>query len=324
MTFYPVVIPTLNRFEHFRNCVESLERCTYADKTELIIGLDFPPSEKYIEGYKKIKEYIPSIKSFKNVICLERSENYGAAKNSTDLKDYAFQRYDACIYTEDDNIFSPAFLDFINKGLEKYKDDPNVVAVCGYSYPIEWETRATSVLQHQYFSAWGYGEWKDKMKRMYSDFSPTCLGKYLEKKNNRNNFRHLSDKNFRYAANWIFCNEIPFFDITLSVYLCVTGKNVLMPTESLVRNNGWDGSGVHCSLDDLIFSSQPICLEQTFSIFPVELVSKNLERFNRQIGNDYRRLFFVSGIKYILLSVFGYKNSLKIYSLLKKVKHRNC
>ena len=48
MTFYPVVIPTLNRFDHFRNCVESLVRCTHADKTELIIGLDFPPYEKYI------------------------------------------------------------------------------------------------------------------------------------------------------------------------------------------------------------------------------------------------------------------------------------
>ena len=26
MTCYPVYIPTLNRYEHFRSCVESLER----------------------------------------------------------------------------------------------------------------------------------------------------------------------------------------------------------------------------------------------------------------------------------------------------------
>lgn len=45
MTYYPVIIPTLNRFEHFKNCVESLANCTYAPETELIIGLDFPPAE---------------------------------------------------------------------------------------------------------------------------------------------------------------------------------------------------------------------------------------------------------------------------------------
>lgn len=32
MTYYPVYISTLNRYERFRNCVESLARCTHADK----------------------------------------------------------------------------------------------------------------------------------------------------------------------------------------------------------------------------------------------------------------------------------------------------
>ena len=54
MTCHPVYIPTLNRYEHFRNCVESLARCTHADKIELVVGLDYPPSEKYVEGWKKI------------------------------------------------------------------------------------------------------------------------------------------------------------------------------------------------------------------------------------------------------------------------------
>lgn len=53
--YYPIVIPTLNRYEHFKKCVESLARNTHADKTELIVGLDYPPSDKYMEGYLKIK-----------------------------------------------------------------------------------------------------------------------------------------------------------------------------------------------------------------------------------------------------------------------------
>ena len=36
--YAPVVIPTLNRFEHLRNCIESLKRCSGADQTEVIIN----------------------------------------------------------------------------------------------------------------------------------------------------------------------------------------------------------------------------------------------------------------------------------------------
>ena len=56
--YAPVYIPTLNRYEHFKRCLESLERCTDADKTDVYVGLDYPPSEKYVAGWKKIDEYL--------------------------------------------------------------------------------------------------------------------------------------------------------------------------------------------------------------------------------------------------------------------------
>ena len=48
----PVIIGTLNRFEHFHDCLESLEKCTMADETDVYVALDYPPSEKYVEGWK--------------------------------------------------------------------------------------------------------------------------------------------------------------------------------------------------------------------------------------------------------------------------------
>ena len=54
MLYAPVVIPTLNRFEHFKQCLESLERCNNADKTEVYVALDYPPSDKYVEGGEKL------------------------------------------------------------------------------------------------------------------------------------------------------------------------------------------------------------------------------------------------------------------------------
>ena len=50
MIYSPVIITTLNRHEHFRQCLESLERCTDADKTNVYVALDYPPSERYMDG----------------------------------------------------------------------------------------------------------------------------------------------------------------------------------------------------------------------------------------------------------------------------------
>lgn len=63
--YAPILIPTLNRYKHFRRCVESLSKCTHAEKTELVIGIDYPPVEKYREGWEKISEFITTITGFK-------------------------------------------------------------------------------------------------------------------------------------------------------------------------------------------------------------------------------------------------------------------
>ena len=58
MIYYPIIIPTLNRYEHFKRCVESLAKNIHSDKTERVIGFDFPPSNKYFDGYEKMKNDI--------------------------------------------------------------------------------------------------------------------------------------------------------------------------------------------------------------------------------------------------------------------------
>ena len=50
----PICIPTCNRYEHLKRCVESLSKCTLASETDLIISVDYPPSDKYVDGNEKI------------------------------------------------------------------------------------------------------------------------------------------------------------------------------------------------------------------------------------------------------------------------------
>ena len=132
-SFAPVIIPTLNRYDHLRRCIDSLAKCIHAKETELIIGLDYPPSEKYEGGWKKIREYLPTVTGFKKVTIIIRDHNLGAVGNMNALIDYSNKLYDRYIFSEDDNEFSPCFLDFVNKGLEIYKDNRKVLSVCGFN-----------------------------------------------------------------------------------------------------------------------------------------------------------------------------------------------
>ena len=53
MNYAPIIIPTLNRNDHFIKSLESLEKCSGAENTEVFVALDFHPSGKYIDGWKK-------------------------------------------------------------------------------------------------------------------------------------------------------------------------------------------------------------------------------------------------------------------------------
>lgn len=262
--FAPILIPTLNRKDHLKQCVESLAQCTHADKTELVIGLDYPPSEKYVEGWMKVKDYLPTIKGFKKVTILERNANYGPSLNNKALREYARQFYDRYIATEDDNVFSPNFLDYMNKCLEAYKDNPKVFAVMGYNY----HQIDMAGYNHEYYfshemNAWGWGSWLnercDTIQRtvrkpgyLVGLVKTLPVSKFLSNRTKLCNL--IEDIGYEFRG-----------DSYYTYYEWINDMYCVFPTLSMSRNMGFDGSGLHCGIvgqDD--YSNQVIDTRTTF------------------------------------------------------------
>ena len=81
-----------------------------------VYWLDFPPSEKYEEGYKKIVQYLcGGINGFQKVHVIKRNINIGAGKNASFLVEEALETFDRFICIEDDNIVSRDFLEYMDK-----------------------------------------------------------------------------------------------------------------------------------------------------------------------------------------------------------------
>lgn len=246
MNIYPVIITTVNRYEHFKRCVESLARNTHANKTELVIGLDYPPSEKYEEGYKKIKAYIPTITGFRKITVFERDENYGAEANFAALLSYSFEHNDAVISTEDDNEFSPCFLDFMNKALEKYKEDNNVLCVEGENNIKYLNLIQSNIMFAPTGGGRGLGFWKQKEMPFFDNSYPVKLLNSWEKSwDIFKNYPGMLQMLLAMVKN----GKELWGDVLISCKNITEGTLQLRPRRSMVRNHGYDGSGLHSGVN---------------------------------------------------------------------------
>lgn len=336
----PVLITTLNRYEHFVRCIESLRNNTWSKYTDIYIGLDYPKNQSHWNGYENICKYLEGeFTEFKSFNIIKRNENYGSSRNMLEMRENIFKNYDRMIRTDDDAEFSPNFLEYMNKCLEYYENDEDVIAVTGYSYPINWivDNGSNVFKQNAIFHMWGTGMWRHKYRKLQQDFENAYLRKNFERylKNIKSNT--LIDARFVDFVNGVLCwsegNLIDSIsDISLSIYLGLENKSIIMPTISKVRNNGFDGSGENCkstikedsyeniSATNYNYSTQVIDKDKNFNM--ITSLNNNFEE-NKQLINHFDRrnryIMLKTKFKLLLYKTLGEGIYKKVWSIKNKI-----
>lgn len=253
----PILITTLCRYEHLMRCIESLRNNSFARDTELYIGLDYPAKEEHWSGYRKIDAYLQGgIEGFKCVHVIKHKTNLGPTKNFESIKKVMFEQHDSYIFTEDDNVFSPNFLEFINMCMDHYKSDKKVMAVCGYMYPISMDNDSSVVKISTYFSASGYGISREMDDILTSDVNMETFTKMYHNVGMMRRLRKVSPNQYcnfvkgmvEYTSDLIYEDSIRPVDLAWGLYAFFNDYKVIFPCISKVRNNGYDGSGVNCGV----------------------------------------------------------------------------
>lgn len=247
--YAPVIIPTLNRFDHFKRCLESLEHCTGAEHTDVYVALDYPPSEKYVEGWRKIDIYLAEKEKkngFNKLIVFRRNHNCGMGKagsNYSLLREFVEKITDRFISSEDDNEFSPNFLEYMNQALEFYKDDPTVLHVSAYTPPIFKHVTNDSTFFGIDTPAYGLGHWV--YKNVAFAYSNEKLANDLRKSLKRTLKLYWTWPAIISMALSMLKKNALYGDVRNSMYNLFYHTYTLQPTVSLSRNWGCDGSGLH-------------------------------------------------------------------------------
>lgn len=276
MKYAPILIPTMCRYSHLVRLIESLKVNTWAKFTDIYIGVDYPPSLKYEEGYKQICEYLSgNFSEFASFHVIKHEKNLGSFVNMTFLKDLAFEKYDRFIRTDDDAEFSPNFIEYMDKCLMKYECDSDVVAVSGYSYPVDWKVseEATVLKENFICPMWGTGFWKEKFCKISNDINNGALKHAVDYVLTKGVYKKmLNSSKIEYinlCTPYSYEKNLASFitDISMRMYTVIYNKYTIIPVKSKVRNWGFDGSGEYCSKsDNYCFELQEIDTSSSFDL----------------------------------------------------------
>ena len=282
MELAPVLIPTLNRYEHFERCIDTLSRCSLADKTDLFIALDYPFNDNQVKGYNEIRRKLNKTNEFKSVNIFSRDKNYGVRKNIDTARNEIFNKYKTLIISEDDNIFAPSFLQFVNKGLIIYENREDIFSISGYNSPIKLPKWVKNdVYLRKNYTAWGVGIWR---KKWYS--VDRSIDNYNIMISNKKNKKIILKNYLKYFADLKMLNESDELlgDKLLFLNLIDKGMYSIYPTLSRVRNMGHDGSGLHGGYSDT-YRNQLIYMGNDKLHMPEDItVDEKLEKFINKIN----------------------------------------
>ena len=252
----PIILFVYNRPWHTRQTVEALQKNDLAAESQLFIYADGSKTENDTE-VKEVRDYIKVIDGFKSVTIIERERNWGIEENVIHGVTEIINQFGKIIVLEDDIVTSKYFLNFMNTGLENFSGVSNVFAINGHMFPINSE-KYQSFLSNLGTSAWGWGTWSDKWCQLEKTFDDSNFMQTSPDLISRFNFGGYNYLNLINLETW----DIRWY---YSVYLR-NGVGVY-PSQSLVRNIGFDGSGVHYT--------KKIEVLQELSDKPIEVIVTN-------------------------------------------------
>lgn len=239
----PIVLFTYCRPRHTRQTVEALLANREAANSDLIIFSDGSKNEESFIGVQETREYIHKIKGFKKIRIIERSTNWGLAKNIIDGVTTVVNEYGKVVVVEDDLITAPYFLKFMNESLEMYESDHEVISIHGYMYPVKGKMPETFFIKTA--DCWGWATWKRGWDLFNSNAQD--LLQTIEERKLCRDFDYNNSYPYTAMLKDQINGKIDSWAIRWYASAFINNKLTLYPGQSLVFQNGMDGEGgTHC------------------------------------------------------------------------------
>ena len=245
MDYAPIVLFVYNRPWHTLQTLEAIAKNELADKSTLYIfsdGVKSNTSEIELKKIEEVRDILQRKQWCEKVHIIERKDNIGLANSVISGVSDVINKHKKVIVLEDDIITSSYFLRFMNSSLNFYEKKEKVMQVSGFQYTIDGLVK-NKVYLHRRTTSWGWATWSRSWKFFIEDIN-TILKRFSNKDKYIFNidgtvdrYRMLLDQKDKKIDSWA---------IRWAASVHLNSGLVVWPEQGLVKNIGFDGSGVHC------------------------------------------------------------------------------
>lgn len=244
----PLVVFTFTRVEHTIKVITALSKCLGAKESRLYIHLDAPRNESEKEKSQQLKKFYSTLdSSFENVEVIEQDVNLGCDRSMLYMMEIIFKKYDRAIVLEDDDLPHAEFINYMNFMLEKYESDKSIAGISAYCPPINInEHYPHSVYKSFRGASWGWSTWRDDWVTI--DWEAKNYQSLKSSFSLRKQFSKGGQDMFPMLLTAMEMKAVPNWDIIRCFDLFNKNKYFIYPTKSLIKNIGFDGTGLNCGV----------------------------------------------------------------------------
>lgn len=268
----PLALFIYKRPEHARRVITSLQACDGAQSSPIYVFADGPKTDADLPAVEATRAVARELLGG-SAVFVEREANRGLAESiiagATELCD----RHGSIVAVEDDLVVAPSFLRFLNEGLERYRDEPQVMQISGHMFDVPSLKDEREAIFLPMITSWGWATWR----RAWNLFDPSAAG-WRERLNDPAEARRFNlDGMYDYARMLTRQMTGGVDSWAIRWYYAVFAHHglVLFPPRTLVSNIGFDGTGTHGRLAIPAIQA-PLAAADSFD-FPADIVESPLK-----------------------------------------------
>lgn len=263
MTPAPIFMSTYRRLDHVKKSLDALAKNPLASQSTLYLSSDGPHPEHRDEVFE-VRRHLESVEGFGEVKLHFFEEN--KRRQIWDLRRHISKTHGRYIYLEEDCITAPGFLQYLNTSLTRYEDDPQVLAIIAYTPSLpEMAGPELRNFRVPCSNVWGFSTWEDRDHLVRPAISTEDYMKTLRSPVLRRRAFESLGVPFIGMLGKVSRKELFGYDIMANYEIIKRDLVCIFPSQSLIRNIGFDGSGEHCG---------------TSSEYQVNLYDENRDRWD--------------------------------------------
>lgn len=242
----PIALFAFKRPRHTEWALKSLLANPEAMHSPLHIFCDGPRNAIDAVEVAALREVVRKLAP-KHAVVLERESNLGLDRSIIAGVSQLCANHGRVIVMEDDLEVAPDFLAYLNAALTRYADEPRVMQVSAYQFPVSIPatgsaTNAAVLLP--YATSWGWATWQRAWQPEQS--AAPMLAALKDDAALRRRFDLDGSYPYFRMLKRNLEKPVPAWDISFYARIFAQQGLAVHPRVSRVRNNGFDGSGSTC------------------------------------------------------------------------------